>query len=69
MPKTAPATTVQRRYASPNEAGEYTHTSDDTIRRMIRRGELRQYRIGRQIRVDLNELDLVMARAAGRVLD
>ena len=53
------------RYASLVDAGTYTRTSKDSIRRMIERREVRQYRIGHLVRVDLNELDRAMARNAG----
>ncbi len=59
--------TTPPRFASLNAAGDYTQTSRDTVRRMIARGEIKSYRIGRQVRVDLNELDIAMARNAGWV--
>ena len=53
-------------FASFTEAGEFTGTSKYTVRRMVQRGELKAYRIGRQVRIDLNELVDVMAANAGR---
>lgn len=54
------------RFASFVEAGAFTGTSKDSIRRMVDRGELKTYRIGRLVRVDLNELIAAMAANAGR---
>ena len=53
-------------FGSVTDGGKLSKTSPDTIRRMIQRGELKAYRIGRQVRIDLNELVDVMAANAGR---
>lgn len=51
----------QRRLASLLAAAEYADVCERTLRRMIARGELTGYRLGkRMIRVDLDELDAVM---------
>jgi excisionase family DNA binding protein len=46
-----------RRYASLAKAAEYADCSDKTLRRRIATGELTGYRLGRDIRIDLNEID------------
>jgi excisionase family DNA binding protein len=48
----------QRRLAAISTAAERMDCSTKTVRRMIAAGELRAYRVGKQmIRVDLNEVD------------
>lgn len=55
-------TTAPRRYATIPQAAEYVQCEHKLIRRLIDRGELAGYRIGtRAIRVDLNELDRLIA--------
>jgi excisionase family DNA binding protein len=49
--------TPGRRYASLAKAAEYADCNERTLRRHIAAGELTGYRLGRVIRVDLNELD------------
>ena len=51
-----------RRFAPIKEAAEYAAVHPDTIRRQIARGNLVAYRLGRIIRVDLNQLDNLLAR-------
>jgi excisionase family DNA binding protein len=46
-----------RRYASLAKAAEYADCNERTLRRHIASGELTGYRLGRVIRIDLNELD------------
>jgi excisionase family DNA binding protein len=62
-----PSTSPHRRYASLKDAGLYVGLSQWTIRRRIADGTLTGYRIGRAIRVDLNEVDdrLVRIPSAG----
>ncbi|GEM_PF-3112981 len=56
-----------RRYASKRQAAQYIGASIDTLERMIERGELKVYRLGqRVVRIDLNELDALADRNAGR---
>ena len=51
-----------RRYARINDAAEYLDVHPVTIRTMIDDGKIRAYRSGqRLIRVDLNELDAMLA--------
>lgn len=51
-----------RRYASVTTAAEYAECEHKLIRKLITSGELKAYRLGaRAIRVDLNELDHLMA--------
>lgn len=57
---------TKHRYATLGQAAEYVQASQDTLRRLIQRGQLRQYRLGKCIRLDLNELDLLMEVATGR---
>jgi excisionase family DNA binding protein len=53
---------VGRRYAKVNDAAEYIDVNPMTIRNMIADGKIHAYRIGSHlIRVDLNEIDAVMA--------
>lgn len=59
-PQPSPAPTP--RYAPLKDAASYVAGAEITIRRMIARGDLTPYRLGRVIRVDLNELDDVMRR-------
>jgi excisionase family DNA binding protein len=56
----------QRRYAKLNEAADYIHVTERTIRQMISDGRLTGYRSGtRLVRVDLNELDAAMQPFGG----
>jgi excisionase family DNA binding protein len=51
-----------RRYAKIHDAAEYLAVSHITIRQMIRDGRIHAYRSGtRLVRVDLNEIDALMA--------
>ena len=52
-----PQKTPTRRYVSTQKAAEYADCSYKTIRRLISNGQITGYRVGRVIRVDLNELD------------
>jgi excisionase family DNA binding protein len=52
-----PPAPIQRRYASLAKAAEYADCNERTLRRHIASGELTGYRLGRVIRIDLNELD------------
>ncbi len=55
--------TARPRYATIEEAAEYLSAHPITIRRMIAEGKLTRYNgySTRLLRVDLNELDAVMA--------
>lgn len=50
-------TRTNRRWATLAEAGEHVGLSQKTLRRQIAAGHITGYRIGRALRVDLNELD------------
>ena len=51
-----------RRWASLTAGAEHIGVSDKTMRRMIASGRVTGYRVGpRLIRVDLNELDALLA--------
>jgi excisionase family DNA binding protein len=53
---------VGRRYARINDAAAYLDVNPITIRQMITDGKIRAYRSGqRLVRIDLNELDAMMA--------
>ena len=54
-------TNAGRRYASLAKAAEYADCNERTLRRHIASGDLTGYRLGRVIRIDLNELDAWLA--------
>jgi excisionase family DNA binding protein len=54
-------TSAGRRYASLAKAAEYADCNERTLRRHIASGDLTGYRLGRVIRIDLNELDAWLA--------
>ena len=41
---------------SVRDAADYYHVSQQTVRRMIKAGKLKVYRVGRQIRIDKDDL-------------
>ena len=41
---------------SVKDAADYYHVSPQTVRRLIKAGKLKTYRVGRQIRIDLTDL-------------
>ena len=48
---------MPRRYESLKDAAERLDVHERTLRRMIARGELTDYRVGTVIRIDPDELD------------
>ena len=61
---------AQRRYVSLDEGAEYLGVSVATLRRAIRRGDLKAGRLGRQIiRVDRNDLDTLLTDVSSAVFD
>lgn len=52
-----PQAPTPRRYVSLADAAEYAACNEKTLRRHIAKVELTGYRLGRVIRIDLNELD------------
>lgn len=48
---------VKRRYISMDEAAEILDLSRDTIRRMIRRGELEARKFGKSVRITVASLE------------
>jgi excisionase family DNA binding protein len=56
----------KRRYASLAKAAKYADSSARALRNHIDSGDITGYRLGRDYRIDLNELDLWMARDAIR---
>lgn len=61
MPTSVKNRPVERRYVSMARAAEYAGCHERTLRRHIASGELTGYRLGRVIRIDLNELEAWMA--------
>lgn len=57
---TIPVNPTYRRWANKKQAGEYGNYSERTIERWIHEGRLPAYKVGRLIRVDLNELDQLL---------
>lgn len=51
----------ERRYASLARAAQYADCHERTLRRHIAAGDLSEYRLGRVVRVDLNEIDAWLA--------
>jgi excisionase family DNA binding protein len=57
-----PDRAVRRHYVRISEAAEYLKVTERTIRQMIADGRLTGYRSGsRLVRLDLDEIDVVMA--------
>jgi excisionase family DNA binding protein len=53
---------AERRYAKVDDAADYAQVNPFTIRKMVSDGRIHGYRIGKHLlRVDLNEIDAVMA--------
>jgi len=48
------------------DAADYAACNERTLRRQIAEGKLTGYRLGRVYRIDLNELDQIMAPASSR---
>ena len=53
-------TNSRRRYASLADAAQYVDCNERTLRRHIAAGALKGYRLGKLVRVDLDELDALM---------
>lgn len=53
-----------KRFESIQYGASYAAVHPDTIRREIQRGNLVAYRLGRVIRIDLNELDQLLSPLA-----
>ena len=51
-----PAASTPQSLLSVRNAAEYYHVSQQTVRRLIKAGKLKTYRVGRQIRIDMDEL-------------
>lgn len=49
-----------RRYASLADAAAYVDCNERTLRRHIAAGQLRGYRLGRLLRIDLDDLDAML---------
>ena len=61
MTPTPTHTGAGRRYASLAKAADDADCNERTLRRHIASGDLTGYRLGRVIRIDLNELDAWLA--------
>lgn len=57
---TIPVNPILRRWATTQQAGDYAVYTKRTIERWIREGKLPSYKVGRAVRVDLNELDRLL---------
>jgi excisionase family DNA binding protein len=55
-----------RRFASTSKAAERAGCTPRAVQNLIKSGEIIGYRLGKDYRVDLDELDLYMARDAIR---
>jgi excisionase family DNA binding protein len=51
---------TQRRYATLRDAAEYSAFSTKTLRRYIAENKLTGYRLDRDFRIDLNQLDALL---------
>ena len=51
-----PAASLPMSLLSVRDAANYYHVSQQTVRRLIKAGKLKTYRVGRQIRIDLTDL-------------
>jgi|GEM_PF-5750218 len=51
-----------RRWATINEAADYARCSRHTLYRRIKDSQINEYRNGRTILLDLNEIDAMLAR-------
>ena len=51
---------MQRRYAKLADAADYSAFTPRTLRRYIAEGKLTGYRLGKDFRIDLNELDALL---------
>jgi excisionase family DNA binding protein len=58
--KSSPIPAPRPHYVSPAEAADYLGVNERTVRRMVSAGKLPGYRLGRLIKVDLNEVDSVL---------
>lgn len=56
---------TRRRYVTLNEAADYLAVGNRTIRNMIADGRLTGYRLGRLIRLDLDEIESKMVAFGG----
>ena len=51
-----PAASPPTSLMSVREAAKYYNVSQQTVRRLIKAGKLKTYRVGRQLRIDLDDL-------------
>jgi excisionase family DNA binding protein len=55
-PPAQPVASTPESLLSVKDAADYYHVSQQTVRRLIKSGKLKTYRVGRQIRIDLADL-------------
>ena len=65
LARTPPQPPRHRRWASLLQAADYLAVSERTVRQMIYDGRLTGYRLGRTVRIDLNEVDDAMLPFGG----
>lgn len=53
---------ARRKFLTVQEAANLMRVSSMTVTRLIRRGELTAYRIGRSLRIDQDDLDAYLQR-------
>jgi excisionase family DNA binding protein len=51
-----PVASTAQSLLSVKDAAGYYHVSQQTVRRLIKAGKLKTYRVGRQIRIDMGDL-------------
>jgi excisionase family DNA binding protein len=51
-----PVASTPQSLLSVKATAEYYHVSQQTVRRLIKAGKLKTYRVGRQIRIDMVDL-------------
>jgi excisionase family DNA binding protein len=55
-PPARPMASPPQSLLSVRDAADYFHVSQQTVRRMIKSGKFKVYRVGRQIRIDQDDL-------------
>jgi excisionase family DNA binding protein len=65
MSNPAAAAPEPPRFISVAEAAPLTSVSDDTVRRLLDRGQLAKYRFGRRVLVDRQQLEALVLASAG----
>lgn len=64
IPEGSEPMSTERRWATKHDVAEYIHASVSTVDRMVERGELTAYPVGKRlVRFDLNEVDDALTSA------